>query len=167
MLSERGEIRVCWSLWGCRSERCPKGWNQEGSENMAWALMQRCMWWYVWSGEGGSEEPSSCPSDLRLSFSPVVSLTVCLCLDSFRNFPCAHNLCCLVSPSKRLSRYHFRLLRRRHFDVCYLLILFLVPQQICLNFSTSQWSKRDISRGMMRKALGEGGRQRSWMTGSC
>lgn len=63
------------------------------------------------------------------------------------------------SPSKTLSRYHFCLLRGRHFDVCYLLVLFLVPQQIFLNFSTSRWSKRDISRGAVRKAVGEGGRQ--------
>lgn len=97
------------SLGDTGSELYSEGWRQGGSRDTVWPQMWTHAWDYMWGlGAGTGEEPTSCLSYITNFLFPVIFLTMCLFPASFsRNFPCAHNLCCLVSVSRRLSRITF------------------------------------------------------------
>lgn len=78
---------------------------------------------------------------------PVIFLIVGLFPASFsRNFPCAHNLCCLVSVSRRLSRIDFAYQGEGIWTsaTCDPYIFFRLSTKILFSFIITQWSKGDI-----------------------
>lgn len=114
-------------------------------------------WDYMWGlGAGTGEEPTSCLSYITNFLFPVIFLTMCLFPASFsRNFPCAHNLCCLVSVSRRLSRITFAHQGEGIWTsaICDTYIFFKLSTEILFSFIITPWPKGDI-KGSNEKSYG-------------
>lgn len=78
-----------------------------------------------------------------------------------RNFALAHNLCSLVSPSKRLSCL-VSLPRRRHLTLAtyYGCTLFLAVSRSSFSHLSFCWSKREIERNRKESSEWLGGKRR-------
>lgn len=85
---------------------------------------------------------------------PVIFLTGCLFPASFfRNFPCAHNLRCLVSVSRRFSRITFAYQGEGIWTsaTCDTYIFFRLWTKILFSFIIAHWSKGDV-KGISKKS---------------